>query len=124
MEDITDADYMHAKRDCKDFEIKKSGEYYDLYLKSDTLIMADVFEDFRKMRLEIYQLDPAKVFSFWISSASSCKKNLHKLEKLTDSDMLLMVENETRDGKDYDKSKGSPYLKYWYVNNLYDWAMF
>ena len=64
MEDITDADYMHAKRVCKDFEIKKSGEYYDLYLKNDTLIMADVFEDFTKMRLEIYQLDPAKVFSF------------------------------------------------------------
>ena len=79
MEDITDADYIHAKRDCKDFEIKKSGEYYDLYLKSDTLIMEDVFEDFRKMRLEIYQLDPAKGFSFWISSASSCKKNLHNL---------------------------------------------
>ena len=74
MEDITDADYMHAKRVCKDFEIKKSGEYYDLYLKNDTLIMADVFEDFTKMRLEIYQLDPAKVFSFWISWASSCKK--------------------------------------------------
>ena len=37
--------------------------------------------------------------------------------------MLLMVEKETRDGKDYDKSKGSPYLKYWDVNNLYDWAM-
>ena len=53
MEDITDADYMHAKRVCKDFEIKKSGEYYDLYLKNDTLIMADVFEDFTKMRLEI-----------------------------------------------------------------------
>ena len=47
MEDITDADYAHAKRVCKDFEIKNLGEYYDLYVQSDTLLLADVFEDFR-----------------------------------------------------------------------------
>ena len=54
MKDITNADYMHAKRDCKDFKIKKLDEYYDLYLKKDTLLLADVFEFFRKMCLEIY----------------------------------------------------------------------
>ena len=63
MEDITDADYMHAKRVCKDFEIKHLGEYYDLYLKSDTLLLADVFGNFRRMVLEIYILDPAKFIS-------------------------------------------------------------
>ena len=63
MEDITDADYAHAKRVCKNFIIKILGEYYDLYVLSDTLFLADVFENFRKMFLEIYERDPAKSFS-------------------------------------------------------------
>ena len=63
MEDITDADYMHVKRVCKGLEIKNLGEYYDLYLKNDTLLLADVFENFRKICLKIYHLDPAKFLS-------------------------------------------------------------
>ena len=43
MEDVTDADYIHAKRVCKDFEIKQLDEYHDLCLKSDALLLADVF---------------------------------------------------------------------------------
>ena len=49
MEEITDAYYMHGRRVCKDFEIKNLSEYYDLYLKSDILLLVDVFENFRKM---------------------------------------------------------------------------
>ena len=60
MEDITDADYMHAKRVCKDFEIKYLGECYDLYLKSNTLLLADAFKNFRKMFLKTFRLDSAK----------------------------------------------------------------
>ena len=63
MEDFTDVDYMHAKRVCKDFEIKNLGEYHDLYIKIDTLLLADVFENFRKMYLKIYHLDLVKFFS-------------------------------------------------------------
>ena len=63
IEDITDADYIHAKKVCKDFEIKNLGEYHDFYLKSDTLLLADVFENFRKMCLKIYHLDPIKFLS-------------------------------------------------------------
>ena len=62
MEDITDADCAHTKKVCKDFKIKNLGEYHALYLQSDTLLLADVFENFRNMCLEIYALDPAKFF--------------------------------------------------------------
>ena len=58
MEDTTDANYMHAKRVFKDFEIKSSGEYYDLYFKNDKLLLADVFENFREVCLKIYHLSP------------------------------------------------------------------
>ena len=59
MENITDADYTHAKRVCKDFEIKHLGEYHDLYVQSDTFLLLDVFENFRNMYLIIYELAPA-----------------------------------------------------------------
>ena len=62
-ENITDADYMHTKRVCRDFEIQNLGEYHDLFLKSDKLFLADVFGNFRKMCLKIYELDPEKFLS-------------------------------------------------------------
>ena len=62
MKRITDADHVHTKRVCEDFEIK-SLEYHDLYVQSDTLLLVDVFENFRNMCLEIYELDPAKFLS-------------------------------------------------------------
>ena len=62
MENLTDADYMHAKRVCKDFEAKTLGEHHGLYLKSDILLLADVFENFRKLCLIIYHLDPVYFF--------------------------------------------------------------
>ena len=54
MVDITDASFVHRKRICKDFEIKNLGEYHDFYVQSDTLLLADVFENFRNMCLETY----------------------------------------------------------------------
>ena len=63
MEDITDANYAHVKRVCKDFEIKTLGEYHDFYVQSDTLLLADVFQNVRNTCLEIYELDPVKFLS-------------------------------------------------------------
>ena len=60
MDNITNADYAHAKRVCKDFEIKNLGEFHDLYVQSSTLLLADVTENFRSICLKIYELDPAK----------------------------------------------------------------
>ena len=58
MEDISDADYKHAQKLWEVFGIKNRGEYHDLYAQIDTLLLADVFENFKNMRLQIYELDP------------------------------------------------------------------
>ena len=58
MEAVTDADYVHSKRVCKDFIKENLGDYYNLYVQSNTLLLADVFEIFQNMFLEIYELDP------------------------------------------------------------------
>ena len=60
MKDIADADYANAKN-CKDFAIKNLGEYVDLHNQSNTLLLADVFEKFWNMCLEIYEPDHAQV---------------------------------------------------------------
>ena len=99
MEHITDANYMHARRVFKDFEIKNSGEYHDLYLKNDTLLLAGIFENFRKMCLKICHLDPAKFLSApGLAWKAALKKTEVKLELLTDIDMLLMVKKGIRGG--------------------------
>ena len=63
MKDITDAGYAHAKRVCKDFEIKNLGQYHDLHVQSDTILLAAVFENFRNMCLKICELNPEKILS-------------------------------------------------------------
>ena len=120
--------------------LKIFGEYHDLYLKSDTLLLVDVSENFRKMCLEIYELDPARFISaLTLTQQAALKKTKVKLDLLTDIDMLLMVEKGIRGRlchsinrypkannkcmKDYDKTKESSYLKYCNINNLYGWKM-
>ena len=136
MEDILDVDYGHAKRVFKNFTNKNLGDYHDLYVQSDTLLLADVFENFRNKCIEIYELDPAHFLSAPGLPWQAClKKTEVKLELLTDVDMLLMVEKGIRVGichaihryakannkymKNYDKNKESSYIQYLDANNLY-----
>ena len=99
MEAITSVDHRHAKRVYKECKAKNLGDYRDLYVQSDTLLLADVSENFRKKCIEIYELDPAHFLSAPGLAWQAClKKTGVKLELLTDIDMLLMVEKGIRGG--------------------------
>ena len=63
MENIDDIDYRHGNNVFKRFKLKNLGEYHHLYVKSDTLLLADVFENFRNTCLKVYELDPAHFLS-------------------------------------------------------------
>ena len=133
MEDITDPDYKHAKKVSEDFKIKDLGDYHDLHVQSDTLLPADVFENFRNKCTEIYELDPAHFLSTPGLSWQACLKKTGI--KLTDVDMLLLVEKGLRGGifhaihsyaktnnkymKNYDKNKELSYIQCLDANNSY-----
>ena len=89
MENIDDIDYRHGNNVFKIFKLKNLGEYHDLYIQSDTLLLADVFENFRNKCLEVYELDPAHFLSLPRLAWQGClKKTNIELELLTDYDML------------------------------------
>ena len=98
-EDITDTDHRHAKRVFKSLNNRNLGDYHDLYVQSDPLLLADVFENFRNMCFKVYELDPAHFLSAPGLAWQAClKKTVVKLELLTDADMLLMEEKGIRGG--------------------------
>ena len=75
------------------------GGYHDLYLKSDVMILADVFEQFRKTCLEHYELDPCWYYTApGLSWDALLKHSKVELELLSDPDMLLFFEQGTRGG--------------------------
>ena len=93
LEDISNEDYAHAAKVWDVFEIKNLGEYHDLYVQNDTLLLADVYENFRDMCLNIYELDPAYFVSASGLAWQTCiKKTKAELKLLTDIDMVLMIE--------------------------------
>ena len=108
-----------------------------MHVQNDTLLLANVFENFWNKCLKIYEFDPAPLLTApGLAWQGALKKTKVELELLTDTDMLLMVENSIRDGichgilryaktnnkylKHYDENKESSYLKYWDVNNFYE----
>ena len=139
-EGISDEDCAHAQKVWDALKIKNLGEYHNLYVQSDTALLADVFESFRDKCLEIYELDPAHFLSAPGLAWQAClKKTQVELELLTDNDMLLMFEEGIRGGmcqathryakannkymNNHDKNEESSSLEYLDANNLYGWAM-
>ena len=119
---------------------KNLGDYHDFYVQNGTLLLADVFENFRNMCIKVYELDPTHFLSAPALVRQAClKKTEVKLELLTDADMLLMVEKGIRGGichaiyryakannkymNNYNKDKEESFLQYLDDNNLYGWAM-
>ena len=99
LEDITDVDHRHVKRVFKNLNNKDLRDYHDLYVQCDTLLLADVFENFRNKCIEKYELDPAHFLPAPGCAWQAClKKTEVKLELLTENDMLLMIEKGIRGG--------------------------
>ena len=99
LEDVSDEDYVHAQKVWDVFEIKNPGKYHDLYVQSDTLLLADVFENFRNKCLEKYQFDPVYFVSAPQLAWQAClKKTVVTLELITDYDMILKIEKGIRSG--------------------------
>ena len=139
-EHITDEDYSHAQKVWNTFKLQTMGEYHNLYIKSDILLLADVFENFRKTCLQYYKLDPCHYFtSPGLSWDAMLKMTNIQLELMTDIDMFQFIEKGMRGGisyianrygkannkymKEYDEKAPSKYIMYLDANNLYGWAM-
>ena len=122
------------------FNIKTMGEYHDLYLVSDVLLLADILENFRKTCMQYYKLDPCHYFtSPGLSWDVMLKMTNIKLELMTDIDTFKFIEKGMHGGisyianrygnannkymKEYDEKAPSKYIMYLDANNLYGWAM-
>ena len=138
---VSDADYEHACKIWREFDIKNLGEYSDLYLKIDVILLSEVFEDFRRLCMQDDGLDPAHYYTTpGLSWDSMLKESEIEFELLTDIDMLLFVERGIRGGvsqcrnryakannpymiEGYNSQEPDKYLIYFDANNLYGRAM-
>ena len=139
-EKVSEEDFLHAQKVWKECKLKNMGDYHDLYLKTDVLLLSDVMENFRKLCEKHYELDPAHFFTVpGMAWDAMLKMTGIKLELLEDVDMLLMIEKGIRGGisnvfkryakannkymKNFDPAKKSSFIVYLDANNLYGWAM-
>ena len=141
MSNVSKDDNQHVQKVWKEFGIRNLGGYHDLYVRTDIILPANVFEAFRNTFLEHYKLDPAHFYTTFGFAWKAClRKTRVRLELLTDPDMLLMFErgikggmtqavhrytsaNNKYMGDQYNPSQESSYLEYLDANNLYGWTM-
>ena len=141
MSGVSDQDYEHTRRVWREFGINNLGEYHDLYLRTDVILLANVFESFRKVYLDNYGLDSAHFYTAPGLAWKAClKKTKIGLELLLDPDMFLMFERRIRGGitqslhrwakannpymgSEYTPREPTRYLQYLDANNLHGWAM-
>ena len=141
MSSTSKEDYQHAQRVWKEFGIHNLEDYHDLYLRTDVVVLANVFEAYRDTCLKHYKLDPAHFYtSPWLARRTCLKRTGIRLELLTDPDMLLMFERGIRGGitqavhkyalannkymgDKFNPNEDTTYLQYLDSNNLYSWAM-
>lgn len=138
-ENISDSDYEHAVNVWNTFGCRNLGDYHDLYLKIYILLLADVFENFRKTCLMYYGLDPAYYFSApGLAWDAMLKTTGTHLELISDTDMSHMIQSGMRGGisyistryskandiymKYYDRNEEKSHIIYLDANNLYGWA--
>ncbi|KAB0805429.1 hypothetical protein PPYR_02399 [Photinus pyralis] len=133
--------YRRAQEVWSRFNCSNLGQYVDLYMKTDILLLADVFEQFRSSCISTYDLDPAHYFTLpGFTWDAMLKYTQQELELLTDQDMFLFVERGIRGGLSqvcckrrahannkymlkYDSTKPDVYLMYNDINNQYGWSM-
>ena len=133
---VKDKDYTHAQKVFEEFKLKKLGNCHDFYVKSDTLLLKDVFETSRDKCIEIYELYSAHFLSAPGLTWLAClEKRKLELELLINIDLLLMIEKDIRGGichaihryakandkyvKNYDRNIESLCLMYLYADSLY-----
>jgi len=137
---ISDEEYAHAKEVWAKFGCRNLGDYHDLYVVTDVVLLADVFENFRKVCQDRYGLDPANYYTTpGLSWDALLKKTGLELELLTDLEMHLFIERGMRGGvsmvskrharannplvEGYNPAEPINYITYLDANNLYGWAM-
>src|SRR5688572_10197432 len=140
-ENISSSDYEHAEKVWSKFDMRSMRDYHDLYLQTDVVLLADVFEEFRTMAMNYYKLDPLHYYSSPGLSFDACLKMTGvSLELLTDPDMYLFIEKGMRGGvsmisnryakannmymgEQYDANVPNSFISYLDCNNLYGFAM-
>jgi hypothetical protein len=141
-EECPKKDYSHAQNIWNIFEIKNLGEYHDIYLKTDVLLLADIFEEFRKVCQKHYGLDACNYCTApGLAWDASIKKYNKPIELMNNKqyDMYLTIEKGIRGGqsfianrhykannkymKNYNPKKPSKNILYLDCNNLYGWSM-